>query len=572
MNKKILNKVLKLTLLLITLLITIFNTTSNAIDAIIDKTQTGTLTVTKYEYINGNEEKKEKLKEVEFTAYLIPSSIDDIGLAKEYIEDNKNTTNIKKVTNTEGIAIFNNLQLGRYYVCETRTPENVLEPIEPFLVDIPRTNKSGDTWDYDVYVYPKNVTVYGNVELKKINQDKNILNGVTFKLQKYINNTWTDYISGNELSTDERGKITLKNLPAGKYRFFETNTIDGYILDTSDIQEFEITVDNTDVKLTVKNEKPDIIKEVKLKNNTYGKYLGEYEKNTVTWKVTSDVPSIIKKMNTYKITENLSDGLTFIEPSVNVFGINEDSSTLLGSSDYRITKKGQQLEFTFVNSKLEEYEKLEIIYDTQFNSNVIYGGEGNINTSVLEYTNSIDTNGHEQSKYTTQITEKTTAEVHVGKVLVYKTDGKNALQGAKFKIATSKENAKSGIFVTDNDSKEITATSDSNGYVVFKGLAYGEDNIKPNEAVSYYWIVEVEAPNEYRLLSSPIKIKVDSNSGSYSENTKEIVNRKETKLPYTGGPGTVLLVLIGVLITTFAIYIKQKIKKVQKSNEIFCSN
>ncbi|MCL2729983.1 MAG: SpaH/EbpB family LPXTG-anchored major pilin [Actinomycetia bacterium] len=61
-----------------------------------------------------------------------------------------------KTTAGGGLADFLNLPVGVYLVEETAAPAGVT-PTAPFLVTLPMTDPSStSTWNYDVYVYPKN--------------------------------------------------------------------------------------------------------------------------------------------------------------------------------------------------------------------------------------------------------------------------------------------------------------------------------------------------------------------------------------------------------------------------------
>lgn len=66
------------------------------------------------------------------------------------------------VTNDQGTIVFNDLDLGFYYVEETHPGDNkIVEAVEPFFVTVPTpTVGAGDGadyfWNYDVVVYPKN--------------------------------------------------------------------------------------------------------------------------------------------------------------------------------------------------------------------------------------------------------------------------------------------------------------------------------------------------------------------------------------------------------------------------------
>ena len=68
-------------------------------------------------------------------------------------------------TDTTGHTSASNMVQGLYLVVETRVPENVTSTCNPFFVALPMTTIDGAAWNYDVTVYPKNQT--GNPTLDK---------------------------------------------------------------------------------------------------------------------------------------------------------------------------------------------------------------------------------------------------------------------------------------------------------------------------------------------------------------------------------------------------------------------
>ena len=83
---------------------------------------------------------------------------------------NSGATKVATVTTTttetdKGVAKKDGLALGLYLVVETKAPDKVTSPADPFLVSVPMTriadndttNKLTD-WIYDVHVYPVSYT------------------------------------------------------------------------------------------------------------------------------------------------------------------------------------------------------------------------------------------------------------------------------------------------------------------------------------------------------------------------------------------------------------------------------
>ena len=68
-------------------------------------------------------------------------------------------------TDATGHTSASDMAQGLYLVVETRVPEDVTSTCNPFFVSLPMTTIDGAAWNYDVTVYPKNQT--GNPDLEK---------------------------------------------------------------------------------------------------------------------------------------------------------------------------------------------------------------------------------------------------------------------------------------------------------------------------------------------------------------------------------------------------------------------
>ena len=210
----------------------------NTTVATIDWTKKGSITVTKYQYSNGdfqtgvgtgttNDAKNgvATLDGVTFSLYKVKTA-DDLkayyngtNTEKFKVEDfvTKTTDNDtgeiiwtiisdaisadwteKKETTEGGVAKFSGLEIGMYVLIETdhsgTAPNTVKQRSEPALISIPMALNAGTSdqkitqWLYDVNVYPKNKT-YGaqlNISKKGTNGTANVpLEGVKFQLEKY---------------------------------------------------------------------------------------------------------------------------------------------------------------------------------------------------------------------------------------------------------------------------------------------------------------------------------------------------------------------------------------------------
>ena len=552
-------KTIFIIIMLITL-ISILGKVNAVTTAIVDTSKKASLTITKYEHKNGSTENK-ALKGVEFTIYEIPknANVDTVSQAETYIKNN-NVTSYKKTTPDSGIIKFSDLNLGRYFVVETKAPKNVSTMIESFLIDLPRTNSNGTGWNYDVTVYPKNITIYGNVSLTHNNKAGDALPGMSWILQKKDKNgKWNNYEEIDALTTNNEGRISIQNLEKGEYRFVQNSVTEGYIMDKSNTVNFVVDVNHLNQNLTTKSEKLSIEKYVKSEGGEYTKNIGAFTTDTVSWKTEADVAEIISKMDTYVITEKIQEGLILNNESIKLYDQDEN---VLANDCYTINVKDSVITISFKPEKLKNVKKVILKYDTNFDYENIKSGEFNTSSS-LEYTDNINLEGECRGTYKTK---ENKANVHTGMVKIHKTNPEGtALQGAKFKIATSEENAKNDIFVKDNNGNDVIAISDGSGYAIFGGLKYGEDGQSMQESKTEYWIVEVEAPSEkYNLLEKPEKFLVDSNN---NENVLNIINKEKFNLPLTGGKLNLIPISFGVIFIALAIIIKFKNKGKQVNEE-----
>lgn len=552
---------------------------------------TGSLTIVAKEQQN-NTTNNDPLKGVEYTLYKVDETIETTTQAESYITSNS-VTGTAKTTGEDGTVVFDNIDLGRYYVKVTNVPDGVVAT-EDFIVELPRTNSTGTGWDYDITVEPKIKTAFGNLEFTKTDANGTPMNGVEFKLQvKQNNGAWVDYAAQTNFTTNSEGKITLNNLPSydynsntATYRLVEVSVPDtGYIINNKqlatlvwkvnndgtitienesslDSDLFTVTKDANVTKVTYKNEKPEVEKKVK-NGGEYLDMVGAFLTDTVEFKVTAGIPMQIADMKTYKITDNIPQGLTLNRESIKIEATTADSSETVPTDVYTLSQTG--LEVTFNPQKLAEnnYTAIIITYTAKLNmEEAVIGGDGNVNTVTLEYTNKVAENGDEEETTTTT----DTAQVHTGALSIEKVEKGNVetkLAGAKFKIATTEQNAKDGIFVKDETGADIEVETNDQGQAVIEGLKYAD-----NEADTSYWLVETQAPSYiedgvtkyYNLLKDPVEVQVGKTT---HESAVQIENGKGFDLPATGSIGLAIFTVVGIAVMAGAVVLNKK-QKVQE--------
>lgn len=275
----------------------------------------------------------------------------------------------EQITNENGLANFNSLKLGLYLVIETKAPDSVTTACVPFFVSIPMTKGNGSQtnalqdWLYDVHVYPKNSTSYGDALLQKVGKtsgdetENTTMQGYQFKLyKKQANGSWVQItklpkngvdnegapISKDEngiLTTDEHGQVKVSGLSNGVYAFVETgvNEKDGYILDSGIAYVFKINNnamematqkdvtadtypggttsfdfdsfnDKSTAQVKVTNYKPDFKKEIiKRDDNASKDNDADYGiGDKVPYTLTVNVPENVDKLYTFEVSDEMN--------------------------------------------------------------------------------------------------------------------------------------------------------------------------------------------------------------------------------------------------------------------------
>ena len=639
--RKMLAGVLSAAMVLSTMTVTAFAAETKM--PTIDTNKKGSIIINKYE---GNDTNK-PLAGVEFTIYKIADleqGSDPVELKyKSLIGDKVTITSdtkyeeIKSVVDSKiadgsltgtsvttemqsgkATAKFTDLDLGIYLVEETKAPSQVVNKTANFLVSVPMTNEAGDDWIYDITAEPKNQTVYGGITLikkgKTIKVDgsetKETLKNVSFELQKEETTGWTKV---GEYKTNETGVISVTGLAPAKYRFIETNLGEkddnkGYILDGKTAYEFivdiegKIKVGNAEASknatITVYNEKPSLEKSVKNTDGTYDNDTDASVGDTVKWKVEASVPSNVNELKTYKLTDKMSDALTWENTTNADLAITTDNNTtLIENTDYTLTvpednKTGGTwtIEFTEDGKTKLATRKVKVItvtFNTKLNKSAKIGSEGNLNDAELDYSNAIYPN---KDNTPGEDIIKDQAIVYSFQMKVLKVDGETnaALKDVMFDLY-SYTGAKTNPTEADLKGKDGTLveknlTTNVDGKIQKSGLKNGT-----------YYLVETKTVKtadgkQYNLLKEPVKVEIKVAYTTKTETTIEketngnvtaattvknetftggdtdsagtftvtVKNYTGFDLPITGGMGTVLFSIAGFALMAGAAFVLLK--------------
>ena len=333
-------------------------------------------------------------------------------------------------TDEKGMAKFEGLDVGMYLVIETKTPQAVTVPVEPFLVSIPMTrigDKTADAnknqnlkeWLYDVTVYPKNSIAKGTVKLVKQGEQGNAaptpLTGVKFDLYRKSDEVGGGYdkVNVTDLVTLDNGEVTLQDLTKGRYYLLETgydaNKDTGYILNTGkfyfDINEkgkavmvnddtitdkvndgsFAINTSNN--TLTVTNYKPDIEKTVTKRDGNKAHQADYGVGDAVPYTLTIDVPKNITSLRTFKVTDTTdASQLKHDQDSVKVSDTGAIESTAYGVTVETVANNSvMTVAFTPGELAAVAGGKITITYTATVQSGAVVADGGNVNTAKIVY-------------------------------------------------------------------------------------------------------------------------------------------------------------------------------------------
>ncbi len=370
------------------------------------------------------------------------------------------------LTDAYGKTKAENLDLGLYLIVETKVPEMVVSTTDPFLVSLPMTSVNGTNatdggtrWIYDVTLYPKNLTGIPTLE-KTLRENKNDTgkhNGTGSITDGYAHTGTAsdgDIIDYQIIST--LPSITSKSTYLSCYTFIDTLS-KGLTYNKGDIVlEFF-----TDAACT----------------DSVAKWTEQDGKFSATYNTTSDGESVM----TIEMTES---GLAEINTSKAVYS--EASMVNSGYSDCTV----------------------RITYQATMDSDnsVVYGDSGNPNDVVLTWKRSsqdyYDTLVDDAHVYTYGI--ELTKLFSDGKgdfskvefVIQNKTDGYfvkaelNEDEGVYYMVDHVTEEADATHFIP-------VKTGDSKGKVLVKGL---EDDT--------YIMTEVRTDNGYVLLKENIEVVI----------------------------------------------------------------
>ena len=371
--------------------------------------------------------------------------------------------------------------------------------------------------------------------------------------------------------TSTEGSTVINGLVAGYYLVKDK---DGTQKDKSDAYTKFIVqvVGPTDVK--VKSDVPTVEKKVQDTNDSTGKTSGWQDSadydigDDVPYQITGSMPDNIGDYTTYKyiFTDTMSKGLTYTKKNATIKigdkdvtdSFREDVKTNDVDGSTTVTWSCDNLK-GIADVNVNDKTKVVVTYSAKLNKDAVIGSAGNPNTVNLTYSNNPNKDGEGETGKTPD--DKNI--VFTYKAVVNKVDQEQkTLAGAAFKL--EKKNNQ-GVY---NLVKSFTAGNDTT--FEFKGLDDGDYKLTETTTPAGYNTI---TPIEFTISAehdkesadpqlTDLSVEVTKGEANFTAKTGEgslttnVVNKKGSTLPETGGMGTTLLYAVGgVLVALAAAYI-----------------
>ena len=434
------------------------------------------------------------------------------------------------------------------------------------------------------------------------------LSQVAEKLHDYILATGVATYIAPVKAGDTATSVNIPNLSYGYYLVYDDTTLAGSAVRSAVM----LSTVNKDAVITLKANRPQILKQVEENNGTFGKGTSVNIGETVTFKITTAVPShTLYTTYKYFIEDTMADGLELIADSIKVY---QGDSLLTKGTDYTLTLAQGTVDFKVdftasmnVPGKFAIDDTLTVVYDAKVTDSI---EKANQNVVKLTYSNdptndeSIGSVSDSANVYSYQFVFTKFAQDTNGILTNVRLSGAQfnlykVVDGSDVLVKFIKRNKTINIDGTDHNINEYVVAEDASApsateiletcnegeaTITLSHLNYGGhlgDIAIFGLAEGTYKLVETKAPDGYILPNDPFVIEIvdeigalgsvgtlnvtGSHTGSGSiVNTNgmaeniltvwaEITNKPGSSLPETGGMGTTIFTVLGIIMMVGAV-------------------
>ena len=379
-------------------------------------------------------------------------------------------------------------------------------------------------------------------------------------------------------TTDVNGAVKFDNLPEGLYLVHEVfdgtkvaETIDDFIVQLPHwIEEDAVKgiaeEDVYDVHVYPKNNEIVIEKWVQIDGNLDAN-VGVLE--PFKWIIASTIPKSIKNATSYVVTDELDASFEIIKVAGDFDVVVKAQKS--GFADVLLTK-GTDYTLAYSSAtdnkltvsltpagmtKVDTYKILRIEFNTKLVGDFPVAKD-------IENDAELDYKYKNKSDVTMEVNRKSKkSKVHTGGINIEKLDevDESPLAGVEFTVYEAVPNGENFVLGAATSIKE---TTDADGKASFVGLPYGdalECSYDANTKSTKYFLVETSPLPGYKACA-PVLITIDKNSYKAAA-TVVIYNAKGMDLPETGGMGTIVFVVIGVVLLGIAVMVLMSKKKAE---------
>ena len=324
----------------------------------------------------------------------------------------------------------------------------------------------------------------------------------------------------------------------------------------------------------------------------WGKHTTQDTNKTVYFKVAAEIPDAIKRMGTYKIVDTMTKGftftgnatmsdievyagatkLTYIDDYTVRVGTSVDNAATGGSSTANnatvfIIETTQAGRNKMADAAQSDFS---VVIKTTLNTDALIAAD-NTNEADLVYTNNI-------LNASTDSDTSDRPEAHTGGYTLFKSNetGTEGMENIEFEVYRTEADAKAktnpikwsydstkGCYFVDdsNASASSIVKTNANGYVVLKGLLYGDQNgandgTASNAGTTTYWMSETKTAEGYHLLDDAFSFVVTPTSEAYTDGTsRHIINYPVGQYPITGAQAALTFSIIGGVVVAAGLFV-----------------